>query len=69
MKLPRIDRASLESIQINLDALYAIAPSGFTKVKGDDGQLIHKVDFDALRELLGDAIAASRNCMAWNPPR
>ena len=49
MKLPRIDRASLESSQINLDALYAIAPSGFTEVKGDDGQLIRKVDFDALR--------------------
>ena len=68
MNLPRIDRASLESSQINLDALYAIAPSGFTEVKGD-WQLTRKVDFDALRELLGDAIAASRNCMAWNSPR
>jgi DNA (cytosine-5-)-methyltransferase len=56
MKLPRIDRASLESSQINLDALYAIAPSCFTEVKGDDGQLTRKVDFDALRELLGGAI-------------
>ena len=69
MKLPRIDRASLESSQINLDALYAIAPLCFTEVKGDDGQLTCKVDFDALRELLGDAIASSRNCMAWNSPR
>ena len=68
MKLPRIDRASLESSQINLDALYAIAPSCFTEVKGD-WQLTRKVDFDALRELLGGAIAASRNCMAWNSPR
>lgn len=49
MKLPQIDRASLESSQINLDALYAIAPSCFTEVKGDDGQLTCKVDFDALR--------------------
>ena len=57
MKLPRIDRASLESSQINLDALYSIAPSCFTEVKGDDGQLTRKVDFDALRELLGGAIA------------
>ena len=57
MKLPQIDRASLESSQINLDALYAIAPSCFTEVKGDDGQLTRKVDFDALRELLGGAIA------------
>lgn len=57
MKLPRIDRASLESSQINLDALYAIAPSCFTEVKGDDGQLTRKVNFDALRELLGGDIA------------
>ena len=56
MNLPRIDRASLESSQINLDALYAFAPSCFTEVKGDDGQLTRKVDFDALRELLGGAI-------------
>lgn len=48
---------SLESSQINLDALYAIAPSCFTEVKGDDGQLTRKVDFDALRELLGGDIA------------
>lgn len=69
MNLPRKDSASLESSQINLDALYAFAPSCFTEVKGDDGQLTRKVDFDALRKLLGDAIAASRNCMAGNSPR
>ena len=43
--------------EFTLDALYAIAPSCFTEVKGDDGQLTRKVDFDALRELLGGAIA------------
>jgi type III restriction-modification system methyltransferase len=43
--------------KFTLDALYAIAPSCFTEVKGDDGQLTRKVDFDALRELLGVAIA------------
>ncbi len=34
MNLPRKDSTSLESSQINLDALYAIAPSCFTEVKG-----------------------------------
>ena len=43
--------------EFTLDALYDIAPSCFTEVKGDDGQLTRKVDFDALRELLGGAIA------------
>ena len=57
MNLKKIAIQSLESSQINLDALYAIAPSCFTKVKGDDGQLTRKVDFDALRELLGGDIA------------
>ena len=57
MNLKKIAIQSLESSQINLDALYAIAPSCFTEVKGDDGQLTHKVDFDALRELLGGDIA------------
>lgn len=57
MNLKKIAIQSLESSQINLDALYAIAPSCFTEVKGDDGQLTRKVDFDALRELLGGDIA------------
>ena len=43
--------------EFTLDKLYAIAPSCFTEAKGADGQLTRKVDFDALRELLGDAIA------------
>ena len=37
MNLKKIAIQSLESSQINLDALYAIAPSCFTEVKGDDG--------------------------------
>lgn len=37
MNLKKIGIQSLESSQINLDALYAIAPSCFTEVKGDDG--------------------------------
>ena len=40
-----------------LEALRQIAPSAFTEVRGADGELTHKVNFDVLRELLGDAIA------------
>ncbi len=43
--------------EFTLEALKQIAPSAFTEVRGTDGELTKKVDFDALRELLGDAIA------------
>ena len=43
--------------EFTLEALRQIAPSAFTEVRGADGELTHKVDFDVLRELLGDAIA------------
>ena len=42
--------------EFTLDALRQIAPSAFTEVRGADGELTQKVDFDVLRELLGDAI-------------
>ena len=40
--------------QLNLDALYKIAPSCFTEAKGEDGELHRVVDFNKLRLLLGD---------------
>ena len=43
--------------EFTLEALKQIAPSAFTEVRGADGELTHKVNFDKLRELLGDAIA------------
>ena len=43
--------------EFTLEALRQIAPSAFTEVRGADGELTHKVNFDVLRELLGDAIA------------
>lgn len=42
--------------EFTLDALRQIAPSAFTEVRGADGELTQKVDFDVLCELLGDAI-------------
>ena len=40
--------------QLNLDALYQIAPSCFTEAKGGDGEMHRVVDFNKLRLLLGD---------------
>ncbi len=57
MKPKKQTMTSASHSEFTLDALYAIAPSCFTEAKGADGQLTRKVDFDALRELLGDAIA------------
>ena len=42
--------------EFTLEALKQLAPSAFTEVRGADGELTHKVDFDVLRELLGDNI-------------
>ena len=42
-----------------LEALRQIAPSAFTEVRGEQGELTHKVDFDVLKELLGDKILDS----------
>lgn len=40
-----------------LEALRQIAPSAFIEVRGEDGLLTYKINFDVLRELLGDTIA------------
>ena len=43
-----------DGAQLNLDALYKLCPSCFTEVKDKDGNLTHKVNWNKLRELLGD---------------
>ncbi len=43
-----------DGTQLNLDALYQIAPSCFTEAKGEDGEVHRVVDFNKLRLLLGD---------------
>jgi len=44
-----------DGTQLNLDALYKIAPSCFTEARDEKtGALRHVVDFDKLRQLLGD---------------
>ena len=50
---------SADGTQLNLDALYQIAPSCFTEAVGADGKVHRKVNFDVLRQLLGDTAAES----------
>ncbi len=54
-KPEHIDRLSADGTQVNLDALYRIMPSAFTEAADPKtGEVRRMVDFDALRELLGD---------------
>lgn len=57
MEMKKQPLTSASHCDFTLEALRQIAPSAFTEVRGADGQLAHKVDFDALRQLLGDNIA------------
>ena len=53
--LKHLDLNSADGTQLNLDALYQIAPSAFTEVRDDKtGAISRKVNFEVLRQLLGD---------------
>ena len=55
MKPNKLDLNSVDGAQLNLEALYQIAPFCFTEVKDDKtGELRHVVNFKTLRQLLGD---------------
>ena len=55
MKPNKLDLNSVDGTQLNLEALYKIAPSCFTEVKDEKtGELRHVIDFKTLRQLLGD---------------
>ena len=48
---------SASGTQLNMEALYQIAPSVFTEARdAKTGEIARKVNFDALRALLGDAV-------------
>ena len=61
-KIKRLDLTSADGVQLNLDALYQIVPSCFTEARDPKtGELKRVVNFDALRQLLGDdAVDESR---------
>mgnify|MGYP000767093975 FL=1 len=55
MEPNKLELNSVDGTQLNLEALYQIAPSCFTEVKDDKtGELRHVVNFKTLRQLLGD---------------
>ena len=52
--LKHLDLNSADGTQLNLDALYQVAPSAFTEVRDDKtGEISRKVNFEVLRRLLG----------------
>ena len=57
MNLEKLPLQSADGAQINLDMLYQLAPSCFTEARGADGKVRRVVNFDVLRQLLGDAAA------------
>lgn len=67
MRVAKQALTSATNSDFMLEALKQIAPSAFTEVRGTDGELTHKVDFKALRELLGDAILdADEECFGFH---
>lgn len=55
MDLKKMELTSASGHNINLEALYQIMPSAFTEVLDEKtGEISHKINFDTLRELLGD---------------
>lgn len=53
--IKHLDLNSTDGAQLNMDALYQIAPSAFTEVRNEKtGEVTRKVNFEVLRQLLGD---------------
>lgn len=53
--IKHLDLSSADGAQFNMDALYQIMPSAFTEVRDDKtGEISRKVNFEVLRQLLGD---------------
>lgn len=57
MEWKRLGLTSAVPSDFTLEALRQLVPSAFTEVRGEGDKLTYKVDFDRLREMLGDAIA------------
>ena len=52
--IKRLEFNTTDGAQLNMDALYQIAPSVFTESRDPRGGVKRAVNFDALRQLLGD---------------
>lgn len=58
--MERIERLSEDVMGDNVEALLALFPDVATEVRGEDGELHRAVDYDALREKLGDVAEGGR---------
>ena len=57
VQLKHLELTSASGSELNLEALYQIMPSAFTEVRDDKtGEITHKINFNTLRELLGDNV-------------
>ena len=67
-KPERLENQSADGVQLNLDALYQIAPSCFTEaVDEKTGKVKRMVNFTTLRQLLGDdAVEEAREAYEFN---
>ncbi len=55
MQIEHLDKQTVDGAQLNLDALYQIAPSCFMEAADPKtGKIKRVVNFDILRQLLGD---------------
>lgn len=53
--IKHLDLSSADGAQLNMDALYQIMPSAFTEARDEKtGEVTRKVNFEVLRQLLGD---------------
>jgi len=61
--LDHLNLSSTDGAQLNMEALYQIAPSVFTEARDSKtGEVSRKINFEALRQLLGDnAIESDRD--------
>ena len=61
--MTELDKLELQSVDVtrrNVEAIAALFPNVVTEARDDDGQLIHRVDFEALRQELDDYVVEGK---------
>jgi adenine-specific DNA-methyltransferase len=53
-EIKHMEEQTPKGTELNIEGLYKLCPQCFTEAKDKDGKVRHAVDFDKLRELLGD---------------
>ncbi|MFY7925233.1 MAG: site-specific DNA-methyltransferase [Aquidulcibacter sp.] len=54
--IPKIGGQGADIVGDNVEALRRLFPEAFTEAKSSDGTIRHKIDFEVLRQLLGDRV-------------